>query len=540
MNKADADSLIIKYQPKVFGFAMSKVRNISDAEELASNIVFELYKSFLKSESIVNIDGYVYRISSNVYAKFVDNEVRNKHTDILQVACPVNESGYENLEDEDVYNNLRKQIGRLSNRQRTITYMKYYKDMSVTDIANQLGISVGTVKWHLSDIRNGLKEEINMVKSNNLSVNPIYFNDMGHSGTPGKTGDTMDMFDSRLKQNIAWSCYYESKTMTDIAKDLEVPVAYIEGELKKLVEWGYIDQVDNSKNPKYLTNMFITDDREDFSDNIEIKKNAAKFLVDNLYKDLFEKFDKAEDNWGMICPDNDKNYLKYNLVMMTPSSIGSDWQNWEDFAVKRPDGGYFIAYATVTDDCTKKINDYKYAGCGYMLDQVWKDAKCVLQSKQYNCMYSDREIGWRNNRHEDWQDLYSFLSNGCSKDKISVESFSNLSEKGYVADDETQITVIKTNRDNFGEAIDSFVSEHFAIPDKVIKESKKVDERLYAANKMKYPKHLEGLVKYNNSNSFTWAEMIPFVIEILLEEGILKPLTAKQKKAVFSVVMIRE
>ena len=540
MNKADADSLIIKYQPKIFGFAMSKVRNISDAEELASNIVFELYKSFLKSESIVNIDGYVYRISSNVYAKFVDNEVRNKHTDILQVACPVNESGYENLEDEDVYNNLRKQIGRLSNRQRTITYMKYYKDMSVTDIANQLGISVGTVKWHLSDIRNGLKEEINMVKSNNLSVNPIYFNDMGHSGTPGKTGDTMDMFDSRLKQNIAWSCYYESKTMTDIAKDLEVPVAYIEGELKKLVEWGYIDQVDNSKNPKYLTNMFITDDREDFSDNIEIKKNAAKFLVDNLYKDLFEKFDKAEDNWGMICPDNDKNYLKYNLVMMTPSSIGSDWQNWEDFAVKRPDGGYFIAYATVTDDCTKKINDYKYSGCGYMLRDVWKDDKCVLQSKQYNCMYSDREISWRSNRDEDWQDLYSFLSNDCNKDKISLESFSNLLKKGYVADDESQVTVIKTNKANLGEAIDSFVSEHFAIPDKVIKESKKVDERLYAANKMKYPKHLEGLVKYNNSNSFTWAEMIPFVIEILLEEGILKPLTAKQKKAVFSVVMIRE
>lgn len=34
MNKADTDRLIIKYQPKVLEFAMSKVRNISDAEEL--------------------------------------------------------------------------------------------------------------------------------------------------------------------------------------------------------------------------------------------------------------------------------------------------------------------------------------------------------------------------------------------------------------------------------------------------------------------------------------------------------------------------
>ena len=80
--------------------------------------------------------------------------------------------------------------------------------------------------------------------------------------------------------------------------------------------------------------------------------------------------------------------------MMTPSSIGSDWQNWEDFAVKRPDGGYFIAYATVTDDCTKKINDYKYAGCGYMLDQVWKDAKCVLQSNSIIvCIVTEKLVG---------------------------------------------------------------------------------------------------------------------------------------------------
>jgi PTS system D-glucosamine-specific IIC component len=83
------------------------------------------------------------------------------------------------------------------------------------------------------------------------------------------------MFDSRLKQNIAWSCYYQAKTITDISKELEVPIAYIEGELRKLVEWGYIDQVDSSKNPKYLTNMYITDSREDFSEELLAKIAAG-------------------------------------------------------------------------------------------------------------------------------------------------------------------------------------------------------------------------------------------------------------------------
>ena len=327
MNKIDADKLIVEYQQKIFGFAMSKMRNIADAEELASNIMLEIYKSFLKTDNIVNIEGYVYRIASNVYARFVDNEISNKHIDILKIEYPVTESGFDNIENGETYKKLRKEIGMLSNRQRVITYMKYYKEMSVMDIAKKLNISVGTVKWHLSDIRSGLKEKIDMVKNSNLSVNPIYFINMGHSGSPGKNGDTKDMFDSRLKQNIAWSCYYQAKTITDISKELEVPIAYIEGELRKLVEWGYINQVDSSKNPKYLTNMYITDSREDFSEEANIKKEVAKFLCEKFFKDLFEKFDKAEDNWGMICPNNDKNYLKYNLVMMALSSFGNVWEN---------------------------------------------------------------------------------------------------------------------------------------------------------------------------------------------------------------------
>ena len=314
---------------------------------------------------------------------------------------------------------------------------------------------------------------------------------------------------------------------------------FVEREGDKVVmEWGYINQVDSSKNPKYLTNMYITDSREDFSEEANIKKEVAKFLCEKFFKDLFEKFDKAEDNWGMICPNNDKNYLKYNLVMMALSSFGNVWENWEELAVKRPDGGNFIAYATVTDDCVRQKADDKYAGCGYMYDQVWRDNKQVLQSKQYNCIYSDRKIDWRSNIQEDWEDLYSYLSNGCDKEKISVSSFSNLSAKGYIADGENQVTVINVKDGNLVNVINNFVANHIHIPEFIFEEGKKVDERLYEVNKSKYPEHLEKLVRYNNSNAFTWGEFIPYIVEIMLEVGMLKPLTQKQKKAVFTVVAI--
>ena len=173
-----------------------------------------------------------------------------------------------------------------------------------------------------------------------------------------------------------------------------------------------------------------------------------------------------------------------------------------------------------------------------MYDQVWRDNKQVLQSKQYNCIYSDRKIDWRSNTPEDWEDLYSYLSNGCDKEKISVSSFSNLSAKGYVVDGENQVTVINVEDGNLVTAINNFVANHIQIPKLIFEEGKKVDERLYEVNKSKYPEHLEKLVRYNNSNAFTWGEFIPYIVERMLEVGMLKPLTQKQKKAVFTVVAI--
>ena len=54
----------------------------------------------------------------------------------------------------------------------------------------------------------------------NLAVNPIKFAFIGSSGTIEKK-DTEDFFDTRLKQNIAWACYNESKTVSEIAREIE-------------------------------------------------------------------------------------------------------------------------------------------------------------------------------------------------------------------------------------------------------------------------------------------------------------------------------
>ena len=74
MDKQKADELIVEYLPKIYGFAMKKAFSYAEAEDLSADIVAEVYLSLLNAGEVCNVDGYVWRISQHVYAKFVSSK----------------------------------------------------------------------------------------------------------------------------------------------------------------------------------------------------------------------------------------------------------------------------------------------------------------------------------------------------------------------------------------------------------------------------------------------------------------------------------
>ena len=544
MKKQNADQLILQYQNKIFGFALEKMRNISQAEELASNIVCEVYKSFLNAENIINTDGYVYRIARNVYARFIHSLNEGKSFEnIYEITMPFYDDGFYKSENEETLAELRRQIGYLSQRQRTIIYLHYYEKKSAKDIAQTLGISEGTVKWHLSDARSSLKEELTMKKYNDdLAVNPIKFSSMGHNGYIGEKGDTKDMFDTKLKQNIAFACYYEPMTAEEIARKINVPVTYVSDELKILCEYGYIDKMDNTRNPKFRTNMFITDNRLFDNTDGEMLKQAAKFMCDNFYPKVFEDFDLSGDNWGFSCDGNDKNFMKYTLIMLCTNFAYSKYDNdyWkinDKLMVKRPDGGCFIAHAAVSDDCcnkTKSEND-PYWSCGYMTRNTQTNS-----SIQVDCRFSSRsELTWRDNPDSDWDSLYTFIKNHCNPDSLTIEEYKRLCDKGYIFDDKVQLMTCRYSSDDVQNGFDflkRIIWNNVFVSDEIKKYCLDFDKRHYEYQKDKYPEHIHPIVKHYSTSVLSGGHFIPYLIEEMLERGMLKPLTELQKKNVFSVL----
>lgn len=551
MNKQTADKYIYAYKDRIFGFAMSKTRNVDGARDLASDIICEVYSSFLRSDDIVNLDGYVYRIARNVWAKYAQRLIRDKNCDnIDDITVPYYEN--TNAEETEMLETLRSEIGYLSDRQRQVVYMHYYENLSVTDISKRLNISAGTVKWHLSDARTKLKEGITMsINEKNLSINPIHFSSMGHGGEPGTTGDTSNMFDTRLKQNIAYACYHQPKTLEEISRELGVPQVFIADDLEKLVDFAYIDRLDNSKNPKYRTNMVISGKN---SHNIDkVLDKAADHLCEYFYPKAFEDFKNDPEHYGFSCSDNDINFMLYGflLICQLRFSFLLDHDDLHKFRVKRPDGGNFIALAQVADDVETKSNNYydPYHECGYMLRNIWvrtpeetQTHDDAFESVTADCRFVDRYGGWADNLNSDWEALTKFIVRG--KDSLSPEEYKRITDKGYIYCDVVQPVIFKAKLDPDNETLSysaaRFIDEKIPLSQELIEFSKKLSEEAFEIMKSDYPEHMHPVVKAAKCEGIICgAGMLPRCIERLLDKGLLKPLTDVQKKAALTVLQIK-
>lgn len=543
MDKQTADKKIYEYRDRIFGFAMEKTRNVDQADELASDIICEVYRSFLRGGDIVNVDGYVYRIARNVWAKYVRRLTENRSfEDIDNVIIPY----YDKREDDnsEEIEALRREIGYLSDRQRQIVYMHYYRDLSVSEIAKRLNISAGTVKWHLSDARTKLKEGITMtINEQNLELNPIKFTSMGHGGTPGSTGDTMDMFDTRLKQNIAYACYWQPKTLEEIARALGVPQVYIADSLEKLVDYAYIDKLDNSKNPKYRTNMLITDpitDPRKWGNTNALMDKAAEYLCENYFPEVFRKFESDPEHWCFSCVDGDLNFLKHNLVLACMTSFEDiETVDWDKFSVKRPDGGDFMALASVTDDTEQQTDgEYPYWACGYMNCRTTNGDDILSYAISVDCRYADRNGGWRDNPPSDWNSLVKFMNDG--KNALTPDEYKRLCDKGYIYEDKVQLTIFNAKLDEneqLGGSIMRFLQKKLPMSEELRQFAKKLDNDCFALMNNAYPEHMLPAARAMEcANLISSSELVPRCVEKLLEKGELKPLTDIQRKSAYSIL----
>ncbi|CAM3826869.1 SigE family RNA polymerase sigma factor [Nocardiopsis rhodophaea] len=132
--------------PALLRMARSLTGNRADAEDLLQAALLKTFFAWDRINSPSARDGYVRRAMVNTQI----SEWRRKHLEIF----PTEEIPEQQIDDptwkSDLADLLHRAIDRLPERQRAAVMLRYYEDMSEAQIAEQLGITVGTVKSTLS------------------------------------------------------------------------------------------------------------------------------------------------------------------------------------------------------------------------------------------------------------------------------------------------------------------------------------------------------------------------------------------------------
>lgn len=541
MDKIFADKMIQEFQKKFYGFSLSKMYTIEEAEELASRIVLEAYVTLLKVDDICNWEGYMYRIACNVYARYVKEIRQNSNLTIDDMQITSDADLTKEIIQSEEYKLLRREIAWLSRVQREIVYMHYYGNKKITEISQALSLPEGTVKWHLHDAKKMVKEGMGKMRdSGELGIKPISFWYMGHNGSAGDKGDTSDYLNTKLRQNIAYAAYFDAKTVDEIAKELGVSPVYIEDEVELLEENGFLDKLAGNK---YLTNIKIDNLPQAVMDKEKsIQKEIAVRICDEYVPLLEEKFSNYKE-LGIYVPDDEFHFLLWSLV---PMAIGNEhWLNafsnpslldGTHYRVKRKDGGDYIAHAAVYDAEKERAANIHYKACG---DMTRGSAQYPVASWQFSTDFDSREFGWRDNWNSDFEYLYLFMKDKMDKNEATLEKFQRLYDRGLLVNkngrDITNVVVAKvgTTEDN---KVDGWWNDLYrmlpAYPDSMIRFIKEKLHTMYEIEKKYYPKHMHKLVEYYSGMSINRI----IVLDELVERGVLKPLTEAQKKGVMTIL----
>lgn len=120
--------------------------NQADAEDLVQSALAKTYQAWHRIEDMGALDGYVRRAMVNTHISWWRRrKLEEFPTDELPDQVVADHSG-----DSDLAEALRQAIDRLPERMRATVLLRFYQDMTEAEVADALGISLGTVKSTVS------------------------------------------------------------------------------------------------------------------------------------------------------------------------------------------------------------------------------------------------------------------------------------------------------------------------------------------------------------------------------------------------------
>ena len=552
MNRQDVEKTITEHMKPIFGFALKRCKTIHDAEDLSQEIMIRAFRALLVKDDVADMGKFIWTVAYNTLSNYYRDAAKSMvGVSIDEVAELIADPNSEPDTDDnaEAIRRLKTEIAYLSKLQRRIVIAYYFENRRQADIARELGIPIGTVKWHLFEAKKELKRGMDtMRKASELKFNPIKFHSYGISGSVGKKS-LDEFFRSALAQNICYCVRNTEKTINEIADDLGVSPVYVETEVEFLEEYGFL----RAQKDKYIINFIISElTAKLLTMQNDMYKRAAGLFANDLYDELISS--GILDDPNILCeqtdrpisltesPKADRNFILWSLIPYIAALSGEKLMDkrisFEEAATLRPDGAHNICHASVVPDDMVLPEDYVYMKnwCGPMWND---DGKHILW--QIDSEWSEQREKNAGLQYSDEARRVLSLYEREKEDLLSKDEYAWLAERGY----------IKTNGDhggNFKSSWQIVVLTGKEIQDKLLA----VGERIKAKYRTEFdtlkapyveavlesvPAHLRKVQQYELQFVFhSDGYFLLHCITALLKNGKLQQPTLEQRKALTTLI----
>lgn len=144
--------LYLNYADKLFYFSLKYTQNKDDANEIVQTIFLKVWENRSNINPELSFNAYLIQIGKNIiYRQYQKRELERKYqlySKEHQVATTHNTEEY--IIFSELEQKTRDYIGSMPEKRKQVFMLSRVEGLSHEQIAEKLGISVGTVKQHMN------------------------------------------------------------------------------------------------------------------------------------------------------------------------------------------------------------------------------------------------------------------------------------------------------------------------------------------------------------------------------------------------------
>ena len=160
------------YYPQVNRLVRGIIKNTEDSEDISIEAITKAFKNIQKYKEDLSFDLWLKKVTTNYMIDKIRSGVLNNKTVSMddESTHELFYTDFSNPEKDYIKTEVRalleEEFDLISGRAKQMLDLRYKKDYTYQQIANELGISIGNVKNILNKIRTRITKKVNKNESN--------------------------------------------------------------------------------------------------------------------------------------------------------------------------------------------------------------------------------------------------------------------------------------------------------------------------------------------------------------------------------------